>query len=316
MCIRDSPKTPEWNVGAIMQCMLLVITNIIAIVSIHKLNSRSSMRTSKRLENQLMPIMQSRYAVDYKAPLRNNSRTAVAPARINYILNARSSNCYAKSQTNSLYLPSASNAKTFYDKQGSTHSKLPPNRTFVSQLTDKLKRAPAAKPERNASSIRSSVLSQAHRGEQSGNKGSASGEVSEVQRGKVGLRNLGNTCYMNAALQNVIHTPLLVAEVINGNNTVAVKRESCSEELFRLIKAFTENKLGNAAAKPSELKLYVGMKYPQFSGYTQEDSIEFLHELLELLNAEFNRVTKKIPYRMLEQTSESVSRQVFAFGVV
>lgn len=295
--------------------MLSAITNIIAIVSIHKLNSRSSMRTSKRLESQLLPLMQSKYAVDCKGPVRNNSRTAVAPARINYILNARSSNSYAKSQTNSLYLPTAPTAKTFYDKQGNAQLKFPPNKTFASQLADKLKRAPGTKAERNASSIRSSVLSQAHRDEQSGNRGSASREASEVQRGKVGLRNLGNTCYMNAALQNVIHTPLLVAEVVNGNNAV-IKRESCSEELFRLIKAFTENKLGNAAAKPSELKLYMGMKYPQFSGYTQEDSIEFLHELLELLNAEFNRVTKKVPYQMLEQTSESISRQVLVSGVV
>jgi ubiquitin C-terminal hydrolase len=112
---------------------------------------------------------------------------------------------------------------------------------------------------------------------------------------------------MNAALQCMIHNPQLLLEATNSNTII--KRESCSEELFRLIKVFAENKLNNAAAKPSELKLYVGMKYPQFSGYNQEDSIEFVHQLLELLNVEFNRVTKKIPYKLLEQTSEPISIQ-------
>ena len=114
---------------------------------------------------------------------------------------------------------------------------------------------------------------------------------------------------MNAALQCMIHTPPLVIHVVKGVDT-GTRPAPCSSELFKLIKTSAENTSAGNASKPSELKYLMGKKYSQFSGMGQEDSIEFLHELLELTTKELNRVTRKIPYKELTQTEEPISVQV------
>ena len=42
----------------------------------------------------------------------------------------------------------------------------------------------------------------------------------------------------------------------------------------------------------------------------QEDFIEFVHELLELLNKELNRVKAKARYKMINQTNDPILKQV------
>ncbi len=125
----------------------------------------------------------------------------------------------------------------------------------------------------------------------------------------MGLYNLGNTCYMDAALQCMIHTPHLVSYVAKGP-AAARGSSPCSYELFNLIKESINNSAPSGAIKPSDLKYQMGKKYSQFAGMGQQDAIEFLHELLELTNKEQNRVTSKVAYKALSQTGEPISVQV------
>lgn len=116
---------------------------------------------------------------------------------------------------------------------------------------------------------------------------------------------------MNAALQCMLHTPQLVAYVASNPET-ALRNASapCSNELFKLIKESITNASSYGVSKPSDLKYRMGKEYRQFAGVEQQDSIEFLHELLELTNKELNRAKSKAAYKALSQTDEPIGTQV------
>lgn len=122
--------------------------------------------------------------------------------------------------------------------------------------------------------------------------------------GLVGLRNLGNTCYMNAVLQCMCHCPGFSEEftdlhkVIRQVNSKSRLRGNLVQACSVLIKRMR----GTAdfqVTTPSDIKALTGRLSPNFSGYTQQDAQEFLRLLLDGLNHELNRVTAKPVYKEL-----------------
>nr|KAF6335986.1 ubiquitin specific peptidase 4 [Pipistrellus kuhlii] len=115
----------------------------------------------------------------------------------------------------------------------------------------------------------------------------------QVHPGLCGLGNLGNTCFMNSALQDEYEAE------INRDNPLGMKGE-IAEAYAELIKQMWSGR--DAHVAPRMFKTQVGRFAPQFSGYQQQDSQELLAFLLDGLHEDLNRVKKK-PYLELQDAN-------------
>ncbi|XP_024994981.1 ubiquitin carboxyl-terminal hydrolase 9-like isoform X1 [Cynara cardunculus var. scolymus] len=118
-------------------------------------------------------------------------------------------------------------------------------------------------------------------------------------RGLAGLQNLGNTCFMNSALQCLVHTPPLVeyflqdyTDEINKQNPLGMHGELAVAFGELLRKLWSS---GRTSVPPRAFKGKLARFAPQFSGYNQHDSQELLAFLLDGLHEDLNRVKQK-PY--------------------
>ena len=154
-----------------------------------------------------------------------------------------------------------------------------------------------------------------------------------ISNGLSGLTNIGNTCYMNSALQCLSHTDMLciyflkkhfmvdlqhttmnkiamqlrkdkglednVRVEISKHNIIQKMHESITFSLYKVFKALWAE---NCVVRPTSFKKQIGSELKRYSGNSQHCSYEFIEDLLNLIHEEnkikvsikFNNIPKNV----------------------
>ncbi|KAI8146293.1 hypothetical protein BJV82DRAFT_666085 [Fennellomyces sp. T-0311] len=122
----------------------------------------------------------------------------------------------------------------------------------------------------------------------------------QYEPGLCGLMNMGNTCYMNSALQCLSNTKALTQYFLEGKYKDELNRDNplgmrgeLAEAYGDLIRDMWSGKQTSLA--PRSFKHTISRFNSTFLGYRQHDSQELLSFLLDGLHEDLNRIIKK-PY--------------------
>lgn len=124
--------------------------------------------------------------------------------------------------------------------------------------------------------------------------------------GATGLHNLGNTCFMNSALQVLFNTQPLTQYFrqnmhlyeLNTTNKLGTKGQLALRYAELLKEVWTAS---TRSVAPLKLRFCMTKHAPQFAGGGQHDSQELLEWMLDGLHEDLNRVTEK-PYSELKDS--------------
>ncbi|KAJ7574396.1 hypothetical protein C8J56DRAFT_979520 [Mycena floridula] len=120
--------------------------------------------------------------------------------------------------------------------------------------------------------------------------------------GTLGLGNMGNTCFMNSALQCLAHSQELsdyfltgvFKDELNPDNPLGMQG-AIAEAFGALLERIWATSGPGTSYSPREFKTQLQRFAPQFHGYQQHDSQELVAFLLDGLHEDLNRVLEK-PY--------------------
>ena len=130
-------------------------------------------------------------------------------------------------------------------------------------------------------------------------------------RGVVGLQNLGNTCFMNSALQCFFNTPPLLhyfseqpyRDHLNAKSQMGGELAKTFADTFLQVLKCKEH----GCVNPATLKRVVGRWAPHLSGYQQQDAQEFMRFLMDGLSEDLNNKSPR-PSKPHDLTEEQLGR--------
>eukprot|EP00835_Amoeboradix_gromovi_P004008 NODE_290_length_11632_cov_0.441256.p2 type:complete len:694 gc:universal NODE_290_length_11632_cov_0.441256:8457-6376(-) len=125
----------------------------------------------------------------------------------------------------------------------------------------------------------------------------------------VGLKNLGNTCYMNASLQalkgtspfNRYFTSGRFKKDINTDNPLGHSGKLATS-MFKILSQMSSPEYFQSYCVPSDLKQVVSNTNPMFQGSEQHDASEFISFILDGLHEDLKR--KGVKYTNLTEREE------------
>lgn len=108
--------------------------------------------------------------------------------------------------------------------------------------------------------------------------------------GICGFQNIGNTCYINAALQCLFHAPGLVEFFLSDEKPW---RKICDGGIHPFVTTFANLLISywsgiSSVIAPRDLKTAISRKTERFSGYGEQDSHEFIMFVLDCLHQDLN----------------------------
>eukprot|EP01083_Nonionella_stella_P253110 871296_1 len=128
------------------------------------------------------------------------------------------------------------------------------------------------------------------------------------RKGMAGLRNMGNTCYINTIVQCLSHTPELSRYFVCNDYEAHINETNLLGHKGRLARAFRglmcELWFGDArrsSLTPSAFRSVLCQLNRDFAGFQQHDAQEFLSFLLDGLHEDLNTVHQK-PYIELKDS--------------
>ncbi|XP_061879259.1 ubiquitin carboxyl-terminal hydrolase 33 isoform X2 [Entelurus aequoreus] len=119
-------------------------------------------------------------------------------------------------------------------------------------------------------------------------------------RGLTGLKNIGNTCYMNAALQALSNCPPLTQFFLECGGLVRTDKKPALCKSYQKLVSDLWHKNRPSYVVPTSLFQGIKAINPMFRGYSQQDSQEFLRCLMDQLHEELKEILPE-PY---EQSSD------------
>uniref|UniRef100_A0AAR2LY20 Ubiquitin carboxyl-terminal hydrolase n=1 Tax=Pygocentrus nattereri TaxID=42514 RepID=A0AAR2LY20_PYGNA len=105
-------------------------------------------------------------------------------------------------------------------------------------------------------------------------------------RGLTGLKNIGNTCYMNAALQALSNCPPLTQFFLDCGGLVRTDKKPALCKSYQKLITDLWHKNRPSFVVPTNLFQGIKAVNPMFRGYSQQDSQEFLRCLMDQLHEE------------------------------
>ena len=100
--------------------------------------------------------------------------------------------------------------------------------------------------------------------------------------GLCGLTNIGNTCFMNSAIQCLSNIPQLTEWA--KTQLISKRKKSVAQAYASLIQSMWSG--DNSCVTPRTIKQRVSQYAPIFSDFAQKDSHEFMNSLLNALHSE------------------------------
>lgn len=145
-------------------------------------------------------------------------------------------------------------------------------------------------------------------------------EISKITKSLTGFNNLGATCYMNSALQNIIHCKIFIEKIIDFKNSNNSSIKSITNSFLSLCSSLIDNKNNDthkylsyatyslSSISPSNFKSNFCLKHKDYMR-GQHDSIEFLRTLLDDMSKEININQNISAYKELTTEGKSKDEQ-------